>query len=96
MPSDSSFDRVYVGRMPRGMSELALREAFGAVGIGVRQVEVVLDRATGLSRGFAFVWLCETVHPDVDALPLARMRCASFDGRPFDVRVVPRRPRFAQ
>ncbi len=96
-PPDTSFDRVFVGRLPRGMTEVALRDAFGAAGIGVRNVEVVLDRSTGLSRGFAFVWLHERVHPDVDARPLAQMRGASPDEScPFDVRGVPKCPRFTQ
>jgi hypothetical protein len=90
---DRSFDWVYVGHLPRGLSDLALREAFGAAGIRVRDIEVVLDRSTGLSRGFAFVRLCERIDADASASSLARMCAAGPDDHPFDVRAIPsRRP----
>jgi hypothetical protein len=88
-PPDRSFDRVYVGHLPRGMSDLALREAFVAAGIPVRDIEVVIDRSTGLSRGFAFVRLCKRVDSDASELSLARMSAAGPDGHAFDVRAVP-------
>lgn len=88
VPVAASFDRVYVGGLPRGTTEPVLREAFSAVGVRVRDIDVVMDRAKGASRGFAFVLLCERVDPEIDPLPLARLRRASLDGCRFDVRAV--------
>jgi hypothetical protein len=88
VPVAASFDRVYVGRLPPGTTELGLREAFGAVGVQVRDIDMVLNRTTGVSRGFAFVRLRERIDPDVDAVSLAQLRRASLDGCPFDIRAV--------
>lgn len=84
----ASFDRVYVGCLPHGTTEPALREAFSVAGIQVRDIDMVMDRTTGLSRGFAFVLLGERIDPGIDAPALARLRTASLDGRLFDIRAV--------
>ena len=85
----ASFERVYVGCLPHGTTEQALRGAFNAAGIQVRGIDMVMDRTTGLSRGFAFVLLGEWIDPDIDSLALVRLRTASLDGRLFDIRAVP-------
>ena len=45
---------IYVGNLSFDMSEPMLQEAFAAYG-AVDQAKVVMDRATGRSRGFGFV-----------------------------------------
>jgi len=46
--------KLYVGNIPFTTTEDDLREAFGRHG-GVASVNVITDRETGRSRGFAFV-----------------------------------------
>lgn len=45
---------LYVGNMARDVTEDDLREAFEAFG-QVTSVEIIKDRETGQSRGFAFI-----------------------------------------
>jgi len=45
---------IYVGNLSYQATEDDLREAFGAHG-DVKSVNVIIDRMTGQSRGFAFV-----------------------------------------
>ena len=45
---------IYVGNLPYNISEAELEEAFGAHG-SVTEAKVILDRATGRSRGFGFI-----------------------------------------
>jgi cold-inducible RNA-binding protein len=47
-------NRLYVGNLSYGTTELELRELFGQMG-SVADVKVVMDRETGRPRGFAFV-----------------------------------------
>lgn len=47
--------RFYVGGIGPDATEEALRLAFDKVGIALKSAHVVLNRATGCSRGFAFV-----------------------------------------
>jgi RNA recognition motif-containing protein len=46
--------RLYAGNLNFDLDDDSLRELFARVG-GVEQAEVMKDRWTGLSRGFAFV-----------------------------------------
>jgi len=45
---------IYVGNLAYSTGEEALREAFGEFG-EVSSVNIIMDRDTGRSRGFAFV-----------------------------------------
>ncbi|MCK4603031.1 MAG: RNA-binding protein [Phycisphaerae bacterium] len=45
---------IYVGNLPYGLSDAELEQAFAAHGT-VTEAKVVVDRATGRSRGFGFV-----------------------------------------
>ena len=45
---------IYVGNLPYGATEAELEAAFGAHGT-VGRATIVMDRATGRSRGFGFV-----------------------------------------
>jgi RNA recognition motif-containing protein len=47
-------NRLYVGNLSYGTTELELRELFGQMGT-VADAKVVTDRETGRPRGFAFV-----------------------------------------
>ena len=46
--------RLYAGNLNFDLDDNSLRDLFARVG-GVEQAEVMKDRWTGLSRGFAFV-----------------------------------------
>ncbi len=46
--------RIYVGNLPYTTTEDELRELFGRHG-SVESVNLIVDRDTGRSRGFAFV-----------------------------------------
>jgi RNA recognition motif-containing protein len=83
-----SFDRIFVGHFPRHTTELELRDAIAVAGFGVRAVELVLDRVTGLPRGFAFVLLESRVDVDAAELSLGRLRAATVDGQPLDVQAI--------
>jgi RNA recognition motif-containing protein len=88
VPVSASFDRIFVGRLPRQTTALELRDAFTLAGFAVRDVELVLDRVTGLPRGFAFVLLESQVDAGAAALSLGRLRAATVDGQPLDVQAV--------
>lgn len=83
-----SFDRIFVGHFARRTTELQLRDALAVAGFAVREVELVLDRVTGLPRGFAFVLLESRVEGDAAELSLRRLRAATLDGRPLDVHAI--------
>lgn len=83
------FDNVFVGRVPRGTTEPQLRAAFALVGADVGAIELVLDRATGLPRGFAFVSLQGRLDDSTDAVELDLLRHALVDGHALDVQAVP-------
>ncbi len=90
-----SFDRVFVGGVPRGTTEPELRTAFALAGSDVGDIDLVLDRVTGLPRGFAFVGLLVRVDTRTDAIPLRQLRAATLGGRALDVRgLPPLRPRW--
>jgi hypothetical protein len=83
------FENVFVGRVPRGTTEEQLRAAFALVGAEVGAIELVLDRVTGLPRGFAFISLRGRIAAHTDALELGLLRLATLDGHPLDVQRVP-------
>lgn len=88
-PGSMSFENVFVGRVPRGTTEHQLRAAFALVGAEVGAIELVLDRVTGLPRGFAFVSLRGRIDARTDALELRLLRLATLDGHSLDVQKVP-------
>lgn len=85
MPEPASFDLVFVGGIPRGTTEPELRAAFALAGAVVGAIEFVVDRTTGVQRGFAFVRLLARIDSRTDAAPLAQLRSAMLDGRALDV-----------
>ena len=50
--------RLYVGNLSYATTEATLSELFGAIG-EVLSVNLITDRATGQSKGFAFVEMTE-------------------------------------
>ena len=93
MPSPASFDHIFVGGIPRGTTEPELRAAFALVGVVVGAIEFVVDRTTGVQRGFAFVRLVARIDIHADAPELVRLRSAMLAGRALDVQgIEARRP----
>jgi RNA recognition motif-containing protein len=81
--------RIYVGNLPYSTTEDELKEMFAAHG-GVNQVDILVDRDTGRSRGFGFVEM-----EDADALKaIDALDGLDMDGRPLRVNEArPRRER---
>ncbi len=69
--------RLYVGNLPFSVSEQDLEELFGQVGV-VESANLVTDRDTGRSRGFAFV--------EMDTREAADAAIAALNGREIDGR----------
>ena len=51
--------RLFVGNLPRSVVDSALAEFVTGAGFQVSAATVILDKATGQSRGFGFVDLAE-------------------------------------
>ena len=51
--------RLFVGNLPRSVVDSALAEFVTRAGFQVSAATVILDKATGQSRGFGFVDLAE-------------------------------------
>jgi RNA recognition motif-containing protein len=49
----SSTARFFVGGLNASVTEIDLREAFLEVGVELESIELIMNRATGCSRGFA-------------------------------------------
>jgi RNA recognition motif-containing protein len=74
--------RLHVGNLSFQTTEQALKERFAADGRQVAEVAVVTDRATGQSRGFAFVQMAS----DADAqAAIAALNGTQIDGRAIKV-----------
>ena len=89
LSSPLSFSRIFVGGVPRGTTEPELRGAFASAGTEVGAIEFVVDRSTGVQRGFAFIDLGRRIVSATDELALGRLRSASIDGRLLDVQGIP-------
>ena len=81
--------RIYVGNLPYSTTEDELKDIFAQHG-GVNQVDILVDRDTGRSRGFGFVEM-----EDADALKaIDALDGLDMDGRPLRVNEArPRRER---
>jgi hypothetical protein len=82
-------DRIFVGHLPAETTPEQIRAAFTLAGVHVGAIEIVLSRATGGQRGFAFVDLDGRLDERVDAPVFARLRCAELGGHPLQIRGVP-------
>ncbi len=73
--------KLYVGNLPYSATDASLREAFGASGT-VETVNLITDRDTGQSKGFAFIEMA--TDQEAQAATQA-MNGASMDGRQLKV-----------
>ncbi len=85
--------RLYVGNLPWSSSEEDVRQMFAEIG-NVESCNLITDRETGRSRGFAFVDMS-----DEDAKKaMAELDGNDIDGRPLRVNEAqerqPRRDRY--
>ena len=80
-------NRLYVGNLPFHATHDLITQRFVACG-EVTAVDVVLDRDTGRSRGFAFV---EMATPAAAEKAIAELDGQDFEGRPLRVSVAEER-----
>jgi RNA recognition motif-containing protein len=78
---------LYVGNLSYDTNEAKLNELFGAIG-EVASVSLISDRATGRSKGFAFV---EMANDTVAQQAIAELNGKEVDGR--NITVAEARPR---
>ena len=79
--------KLYVGSLSRNTTEATLAELFGAVG-EVASVNLITDRMTGQSKGFAFVEMAEH---SAALEAIAQLNGKEVDGR--NIKVDEARPR---
>ncbi len=82
-------NRLYVGNLSFQASSESLRETFSAAG-EVSEVQIVMDRDTGRSRGFAFVTMGTTQGAQK---AIAELNGALLDGRSLRVNEAEERQR---
>ena len=76
-------NKLFVGGISFNTTENDLQDAFGAHGT-VREVNVIMDRETGKSKGFAFV----TMGSEAEAkAAIAALNGHALDGRSLTVNV---------
>ena len=73
--------KLFVGNLPFTTTENDLQDYFGQVG-QVLAVNIMQDRATGRSRGFAFV---EMQSQDDASKAITQLNKKDFQGRPLTV-----------
>ena len=73
--------KLYVGNLSFNTTEMQLQDAFAAHG-PVSEVNLMVDRATGRSRGFAFVTMGTA---EAAQAAIASMHGARLDGRELTV-----------
>nr|HID13228.1 RNA-binding protein [Anaerolineae bacterium] len=82
--------KLYVGNLSYSVTQGALEELFGSVG-EVASVNVITDRMTGQSRGFAFVEMADSTAAQQ---AIAQLNGHVLDGRAIKVAEArPRQPR---
>ena len=69
--------KLYIGNLSPGVTEDDLRQLFSTTG-AVTEVKLMLDPATGQSRGFAFVTMAT---PELAAAALRDFHSYNFGGR---------------
>ena len=79
--------KLYVGNLPYTLTEETLKEAFAAVG-NVVSVKIIVDTASGRSKGFGFVEM-DTDKEAADAIEA--LNRTEVEGR--TIVVFPARPR---
>ncbi|MFH7044967.1 RNA recognition motif domain-containing protein [Paucibacter sp. JuS9] len=81
--------KLYVGNLPYSVTDASLRSNFSAYG-NVSSARVMMDRDTGISKGFGFV---EMASAEVAEKAIAALNGMSVDGRSIVVNLA--RPREA-
>ena len=82
--------KLYVGNLDYQTTEAALSEFFGAIG-EVASVNLVMDRMTGRSRGFAFVEMTEA---SAGQQAIDELNGKTLDGR--ELKIAEARPKRQQ
>jgi cold-inducible RNA-binding protein len=83
--------KLYVGNLPRSVTESALEEFFQAAQYQVESIKLIRDMDTGVPRGFAFVELAAGV--DVEKA-IQELNGQSIEGRQLIINEArPQRPR---
>jgi len=70
--------KLYVGNLPFSASEEQLQEWFGQVGVSPSAINLIRDRFTGQSRGFAFIEIANDEEAD---RAVANLNGQNFGGR---------------
>ena len=70
--------KLYVGNLPFSASEEQLQEWFGQVGVNPSAINLIRDRFTGQSRGFAFIEIANDEEAD---RAVANLNGQNFGGR---------------
>lgn len=83
--------RIFVGNLPYGSSEDEIRSIFEAHG-KVDSVQIVTDRTTGRSRGFAFV----DMERSQAELAIESLNGLEMDGRPLRIDAAQPKPAFSR
>jgi RNA recognition motif-containing protein len=73
--------KLYVGNLPYTATESVLEKLFGEHG-SVSSVNVIMDRATGQSKGFAFV---EMANENEANAAISALNMKELDGRVINV-----------
>jgi len=85
--------KLYVGNLSYSTTESNLSELFGTVG-EVASVNLITDRASGRSKGFAFVEMAED---SAAQEAIAQLNGKELDGREINVAEArPQKPRSSQ
>src|SRR5688572_15675044 len=79
-PIDMSQNKIYVGNIAFTVTEDDLKEAFSKYGM-VEDIKLVIDRATGRSRGFCFI----TFQKQFDAEASLQLNDTDIGGRKISV-----------
>jgi RNA recognition motif-containing protein len=82
-------NKIYVGNLPYSVTDASLRSNFAEFG-GVSSAKVMMDRDTGVSKGFGFV---EMATAEAAQAAISAMHGMSVDGRSIVVSLA--RPREA-
>jgi RNA recognition motif-containing protein len=80
--------KIYVGNMNYATTEDSLRELFSQFG-GVDSVAVIVDRATGRAKGFAFV---EMENDEAAQAAIQKLDGQEFEGRKLRVNEAQEKP----
>jgi RNA recognition motif-containing protein len=72
---------IFVGNLDFGTTEASLRALFEAYG-NVEKVNLITDRDTGRSRGFAFVEMADAAEAE---RAITALNGSNLDGRPLNV-----------